>query len=80
MKPRRPMINTVITRQEIKELYSNGHATKGDYTKALQSYQAYLSEIKSVQRDTAAFNSEEYRYFSIGLFKASLYNNGFTIY
>ena len=38
----------------IKELYMDGHATKEDYTKALQSYQSYLGEIKSVQRDKAA--------------------------
>jgi len=38
----------------IKQMYSNGHATKDKYTKALQSYQAYLGEIKSVQRDEAA--------------------------
>ena len=38
----------------IKRLYSNGRATKEDYTKALQSYQEYLGEIKSKQRDKAA--------------------------
>ena len=47
----------------IKEMYSEGHATKEDYTKALQSYQAYLSEIKSSQRDKAAAASEMYRYY-----------------
>ena len=45
----------------IKLLYSYGHATKDDYTKALQSYQAYLSEIKSKQRDKAAAADEELR-------------------
>ena len=35
--------------KRIKELYTDGHATKDDYTKALQSYQVYLGEIKSPQ-------------------------------
>ena len=48
---------------EIKELYSNGHATKEDYTKALQLYQAYLGKIKSDQRDKAAAADEKYRYY-----------------
>ena len=47
----------------IKELYSIGHATKEDYTKALQSYQEYLAEIKSRQRDEAAAAREDYRYY-----------------
>jgi len=47
----------------IKDFYSNGHATKEDYTKALQSYQAYLGEIKSAQRDEAAAACEDYRYY-----------------
>jgi len=47
----------------IKRLYSNGLAAKDDYTKALQSYQAYLGEIKSVQRDKAAAADEGYRYY-----------------
>jgi len=47
----------------IKQMYSKGHATKEDYTKALQSYQEYLSEIKSSQRDKAAAADEEYRYY-----------------
>ena len=49
--------------KKIQELYSNGHATKEDYTKELQSYQEYLGEIKSDQRDKAAAFSEEYRYY-----------------
>ena len=49
--------------QEIQELYSNGHATKDDYMKALRSYQAYLGEIKSRQRDEAAAADNEYRYY-----------------
>jgi len=47
----------------IKILYSNGLASKEDYTKALQSYQTYLSEIKSAQRDKAAAADEEYQYY-----------------
>ena len=46
-----------------KLMYSKGHATKEDYTKALQSYQEYLSEIKSAQRDKAAAAHDEYRYY-----------------
>ena len=48
----------------IKELYMKGYATKDDYTKALQSYQKYLGEIKSSQRDeAAAFDRDHYRYY-----------------
>ena len=47
----------------VKRLYSNGDATKEDYTKALRSYQEYLGEIKSVQRDKAAAAHERYRYY-----------------
>ena len=48
----------------IKEMYSIGYATKDNYAKALRSYQTYLAEIKSNQRDeAAAFDSEEYRYY-----------------
>jgi len=47
----------------IKELYSDGDATKEDYMKALKLYQEYLSEIKSPQRDEAAAAREDYRYF-----------------
>ena len=49
--------------KQIKYLFSNGHATKDDYTKALQSYQEYLAEVKSVQRDKAAAADEEYCYY-----------------
>jgi len=50
--------------KEIQDLYSDGHATKEDYMRALQSYQTYLAEIKSKQRDeAAAFDSEEYCYY-----------------
>ena len=47
----------------IQDFYSNGRATKEDYTKALQAYQKYLSEIKSAQRDDAAAAHEDYRYY-----------------
>jgi len=47
----------------IKLLYTNGHATKEDYTKALQLYQAYLGEIKSKQRDKAAAAGDGNRYY-----------------
>ena len=49
--------------KRIKDLYSNEKATKDDYMKALQSYQTYLGEIKSVQRDKAAAADEKYHYF-----------------
>ena len=47
----------------IKRLYSNGLTTKDDYAKALRSYQAYLDEIKSDQREEAAAYNEEYKYY-----------------
>jgi len=47
----------------IKELHSDEDATKEDYTKALQSYQVYLGEIKSPQRDKAAAADDDYRYY-----------------
>ena len=46
-----------------QKMYKNGHATKEDYTRALQSYQEYLGEIKSDQRDKAAGADDEYRYY-----------------
>jgi len=49
--------------KNIKILFKNGHATKDDYMKALQSYQIYLKEIKSVQRDKAAAAVEKNRYY-----------------
>ena len=52
------MISTLREADEsAAELYSKGHATKEDYTKALQ-LQTYLGEIKSDQRDKA-----NYRYY-----------------
>ena len=50
----------------IQKLYSDGDATKEDYAKGLQSYQAYLGEIKSPQRDKAAQSNERYRYYESG--------------
>jgi len=44
----------------IKDMYTNGDATKEDYTKALQAYQEYLGEIRSDQRDKAAAFSDVY--------------------
>ena len=46
----------------IQEMFKKGLATKEDYTQALRSYQAYLGEIKSVQRDEAAAFDEDYKY------------------
>ena len=58
---------------KIRQLYMDWHATKEDYTtskedytKALQAhqtYQIYLCEIGSEQRDKAAAFSDECRYF-----------------
>ena len=52
-----------ISLKQIQKLYTNGHATKDDYAKALRAYQAYLVEIKSPQRDAAAAASAECRYY-----------------
>ena len=40
--------------KNIQHLYMEGHATKDHYANALRSYQVYLNEIKSDQRDKAA--------------------------
>jgi len=48
---------------QIKQMYNHGDVTKEDYTEALRTYQAYLSDIKSPQRDEASAASEEYRYY-----------------
>ena len=47
----------------VKELYSEGHVPKEDYTKALRLYQAYLNEIKSDQRDKAAAEDKNCKYY-----------------
>lgn len=47
----------------IKMMYRKGDATKNEYTKALESYQVYLDEIKSDQRNKAAAAHENCKYF-----------------
>jgi len=47
---------------QIEYLSLDGRATKDDYTKALRSYQEYLNEVKSTQRDAAAAANDEYKY------------------
>ena len=49
------------TLEAIKDMYQYGLVTKDDYTKALLSYQAYLGEIKSDQRDEVAAFSDRVR-------------------
>jgi len=49
--------------KNIKLFYSHGCTTKDDYAKALRSYQAYLDEIKSEQRDNAAAFHDAYKYY-----------------
>ena len=44
-------------------MFMYGHATKEDYAKVLQTYQAYLGEMKSPQRDQAAALSDDYKYY-----------------
>jgi len=47
----------------IKELYKTGYTTKDVYAKALKLNQAYLDDIRSDQRDKAAANRDDYRYY-----------------
>jgi len=47
----------------IKILFTHGLATKDGYTEALQLYQTYLDEIKSVQRDEAAAFNADWKYY-----------------
>jgi len=49
--------------EAIKELFTERHASKDDYTEALQLYQEYLGEIKSPQRDKAAAVEKRFRYY-----------------
>jgi len=49
--------------ESIKRMYREGHATKDDYARALQSRQSYLDEIKSDPRDKAAAADEDYKYY-----------------
>ena len=46
----------------IQNLFKIGDATKDDYTRALESYQEYLDEIRSDQRDKAAAAKDSYKY------------------
>ena len=46
--------------ETIRKMVTFGHATKDDYKKALESYQEYLDEIKSDQRDKAAAVHDRY--------------------
>ena len=48
----------------IQQLYKGGYTTKDVYANALRSYQKYLDEIKSKQRDEAAvFSGDDYKYY-----------------
>ena len=49
--------------ENIKRMYGYKDATKDDYVNALRSYQVYLDEIKSDQRDRAVAVNEEYKYY-----------------
>ena len=49
--------------EAIRNMVTNGPATKEDYAKALRSYQAYLDEIRSDQRDEAAAADDDYTYY-----------------
>ena len=49
--------------KNIKKLYMDGHATKEDYTKTFQAYQAYLEDVRSEQRDQAAAFSDICKYY-----------------
>ena len=48
---------------QIKQLFSKGYATRDDYGKALNAYQAYLVDVKSDDRDKVAAFSDDYRYY-----------------
>ena len=48
--------------KKIQVLYSQGKATKDEYTEALRAYLKYLVEVKSSQRDQAAAFDEDYKY------------------
>jgi len=48
----------------IKKMVTFRLATKDDYTKALQSYQVYLDDIKSNQRDEAAAFNDQFKYIA----------------
>ena len=54
-----------VSLSAIQRMYKDREATKDDYAKALRAYQAYLGEIKSVQRDEAAAAIENYKYYEL---------------
>ena len=63
----------------IKHMYAHGYATKDDYAKALQAYQAYLGEVKSDDRDKAAAYDEQYKYYEwCNAIRDSLFTQSFT--
>jgi len=49
--------------KEIQRMYMDGHVTKDHYANALRSYQVYLNEIKSDQRDKAAISVKDCCYY-----------------
>ena len=51
--------------KKIQRMYMEGHVEKDHYANALRSYQVYLNEIKSDQRDKAAAFSDRYQYYYI---------------
>ena len=60
-----PPKGTTISSLPILRMYRDGYATKDDYAKALKAYQAYLSEIKSDDRDKAAAFSDKFKYYEL---------------
>jgi len=48
--------------KEVQDFYSKGIVSKDIYVKALRSYQKYLNEVKSSQRDAAATAREDCKY------------------
>ena len=48
---------------KIQGLYTTGDATKDDFETALRSYQAYVDEIRSEQRDEAAAANDGWKYY-----------------
>ena len=54
-----------VSLRAIQQMYKEGEATKDDYIQAIRGYQAYLGEIKSVQRDEAAAAIEGSKYYEL---------------
>jgi len=48
---------------KIKRLFIQGYVAKDDYAKALRAHQSYLDEVRSNQRDEAATEGEDYKYY-----------------